>query len=113
MARSGSSSASTTRPPWALGLCDRCGFSFKLNQLHEQIFDQRNTGLLVCDVCNDVDNPQLQLGRVPIFDPQSLYDPRPDVGRPGSTSYFGWMPIGGATTLFINCYVGNITVVVT
>ena len=110
---SGGTRQSSISPPWALGLCDRCGFSFRLNQLHWEIFDERPNGLRVCQVCLDIDNPQLQLGRYKVDDPQSLLDPRPDVGRPGSTSYFGWMPIGGATTLFINCYVGNLTVVVT
>ncbi len=104
--------STTTRPSWALGLCDRCGFSFRLNELHDQIFDQRKTGLLVCDVCNDVDNPQLQLGRFPVFDPQSLQDPRPDVGRLPSTSYFGWMPVGNPIDLNAQCEVGTVTVVV-
>lgn len=104
--------ATTTRPSWALGLCDRCGFSFKLNELSEQIFDQRNTGLLVCEACNDVDNPQLQLGRFPVFDPQSLQDPRPDVGRQGSTSYFGWMPVGNEFTTYIQGEIGTVTVLI-
>lgn len=109
---SGASGSSTTRPSWALGLCDRCGFSFRLNQLHVEIYDERPNGLLVCSTCLDQDQPQLQLGRLKVNDPQSLEDPRPDTGRQGSTSYFGWMPIGGATTLFVQCEVGNLTVVV-
>lgn len=100
------------RPPWALGLCDRCGFAYKLNELKSQIFDQRPTGLLVCRACLDKDNEQLQLGRYPVDDPQSLRDPRPDVGVPGSTGLFGWMPISNPLTS-ISCAVGNITVVVT
>lgn len=111
MGHSGGTRASATRPPWALGLCDRCGFSFKLNQLHEEYFDERPNGLLVCSVCLDVDNPQLQLGRTPVFDPQSLLDPRPDTGLQGSTTYFGWMPIG-SPIVYITCSVGNLTVVV-
>ena len=98
-------------PPWALGLCDRCGFSFKLNQLHVEIYDERPNGLLVCSACLDVDNPQLQLGRLKVNDPQSLLDPRPDTGRPGSTGLFGWLPVGNPLTN-IQCEVGNITVLV-
>lgn len=113
MGHTGGTRSSSIRPPWALGLCDRCGFTFKLNQLHEEYFDMRPNGLLVCSTCLDVDNPQLQLGREPIYDPQSLLDPRPDTGIPGSTSYFGWMPIGNSFTTYITCSVGNITVVVT
>lgn len=72
----------------------------------------RRNGLRVCSVCLDVDNPQLQLGRYKVDDPQSLLDPRPDTGVPGSTGLFGWMPIGNFNN-FIQCEVGNITVVVT
>lgn len=108
-----SSGSHTVRPSWALGICDICGFVFPLNSLKAHVFDGKPDGLLVCDADNDVDNPQLQLGRYVVADDQSLRDPRPDSGRQGSTSYFGWMPIGGGTTLYISCAVGNITVVVT
>lgn len=103
-------SPNTLRPDHALGQCDICGFHYRLNTLKAVIYDQRPTGSLACQSCWDEDNPQLQLGRQKIFDPQSLRDPRPDINRPGSTSYFGWMPIGGGTTLFIQCNVGTITV---
>lgn len=96
-------------PPWALAQCDRCGFHFRLNQLHYEIYDERPNGLRVCSVCLDVDNPQLQLGRVSSYDPQSLIDPRPDINRPGSTSLFGWLPVGNPLTN-IQCQVGTITV---
>jgi hypothetical protein len=76
-----------------------------------EIYDQRPNGLLVCSACLDVDNPQLQLGRLKVNDPQSLLDPRPDTGRPGSTSLFGWLPVGNPLTN-IQCEVGNITVLV-
>lgn len=105
----GGNSANATRPPWALGLCDRCGFSFKLNQLHEEYYDMRPNGLLVCSTCLDVDNPQLQLGLVKVDDPQSLIDPRPDVGRPGSVGLFGWMPVGNPLTN-ITGEIGTVTV---
>lgn len=111
MPSSGGTTQSSVRPPWALGLCDRCGFAFKLNQLRMEIYDQRPNGLLVCSACLDVDNPQLQLGRLKVNDPQSLLDPRPDTGRPGSTGLFGWLPVGNPLTN-IQCEVGNITVLV-
>ena len=111
--RNGGSSGNTVRPGWALGLCDRCGFTFKLNQLKEQIFDDRPLGILVCDACNDVDNPQLQLGRQKIFDPQTLQDPRPDVGKVPSTSYFGWMPVGSPLfDMQAQCELGTVTVLI-
>lgn len=112
MGAPGGSTQHTVSPPWALGLCDRCGFAFHLNELHEEIYDQRPNGLKVCSVCLDKDNPQLQLGRYPIDDPQSLLNPRPDTGRPGSVGLFGWLPIGNPS-IFVQCEVGNITVVTT
>jgi hypothetical protein len=112
MAFSGGTSQTTSRPPWALGLCDRCGFSYLLSQLHEEFYDMRPNGLLVCKPCLDQDQPQLQLGRFPIDDPQSLLDPRPDVGVQGSTTYFGWLPVGNSATLYLQCTVGNVTVLI-
>ena len=109
---SGGTTQSSTRPPWALGLCDRCGFSFKLNQLHVEIWDERPNGLLVCSTCLDQDHPQLQLGRMKGDDPQSLLDPRPDTGVPGSTGLFGWMPISNPLTR-IEVQLGNLTVEIT
>lgn len=109
MTRPGGTTGNATRPPWALGLCDRCGFSFRLNELKSEIYDERPNGLLVCIACLDKDNPQLQLGRQKIFDPQSLIDPRPDVGRLGSIGLFGWMPIGNPLTN-IQCELGTVTV---
>lgn len=100
-------------PPWALGQCDICGFHYKLNQLREVVFDQRPTGSKACPDCWDLDNPQLQLGRIKVLDPQSLINPRPDLNRQGSTSYFGWLPIGNPITGYITCEVGTITVTVT
>jgi|DEB19_MinimDraft_3_1074340.scaffolds.fasta_scaffold00242_7 hypothetical protein len=66
----------------ALGICDRCGFTYRLVELKEQIEDARLTGLLVCDECLDEDQPQLQLGKIPINDPQALQNPRPDRVEP-------------------------------
>ena len=54
----------------------------------------RLNGLLVCRACLDQDQPQLQLGKQKIFDPQSLFDPRPDNSRQGSVTLFGWQPVG-------------------
>ena len=62
----------------AIAQCHRCGQRYLLRELKDQIVDQKKTGLLVCPECMDVDHPQLQLGKTPIFDPQALKDPRPD-----------------------------------
>ena len=66
--------------------------------------------MIVCRDCLDIDQPQLQLGRMPIDDPQTLIDPRPDTGYAGSTGLFGWAPVGNPLTN-IQCQVGNLTVV--
>ena len=62
----------------ALGLCDRCAQQRRLRDLTDPIVNQKKTGLMVCSDCLDIDHPQLQLGKTPIFDPQALRNPRPD-----------------------------------
>jgi len=109
MASAGGSTAKYASAPWALALCDRCGFSYRLNQLHQEFYDQRPNGLKVCRTCLDKDHPQLRLGLTKINDPQSLFNPRPDVDRQTSTSYFGWSPVGGLG-IDIECEIGTVTV---
>jgi len=64
----------------AIGICDRCGFQYKLHELKSEVVDLNVTGLLVCPQCWDPDQPQLQLGRWPVNDPQALKNPRPPQG---------------------------------
>ena len=64
----------------ALGICDRCGFQYKLHELKSEVVDLNVTGTLVCPECWDPDQPQLQLGRWPINDPQAIRNPRPPQG---------------------------------
>jgi len=68
----------------ALGICDRCGFTYLLHELRNQVVDLRQTGLLVCPTCLDGDQPQLQLGSVLVSDPQALENPRLDTGEDAS-----------------------------
>ena len=68
----------------ALGICDRCGFTYLLHELRNQVVDLHRTGLLVCPACLDQDQPQLQLGSVAVSDPQALENPRPDTGEDAS-----------------------------
>lgn len=72
----------------ALGICDRCGFTNRLNDLRYQAVAAKVTKLRVCSACMDVDHPQLLLGRFPVNDPVALRDPRPDAGEV-STFVFG------------------------
>jgi hypothetical protein len=96
----------------ALALCNRCGFPYPLRELHKEFYDQRPNGLKVCRDCLDVDQPQLQLGRIRVNDPQSLQDPRPDIDFTTSTSYFGWQPVGNPITNTIFCDIGSVLVTV-
>lgn len=62
----------------ARGICDRCGFAFKLNDLKYEVPDDVRSGLRVCRTCYDIPHPQLDLSEREIYDPQALRDPRPD-----------------------------------
>jgi hypothetical protein len=94
----------------AIAECDRCGQRFLLKQLKTEIIKQRKYNLLVCHDCWDPDQPQLMLGTFPVYDPQALRNPRPDVtyvtagqnyiGNPTGGSrdiQWGWAPVGGAS----------------
>lgn len=96
----------------AFGFCDRCGFRANLSALYDQIYDQKKTNLLVCDECLDVDHPQLQLGKIPINDPQALYNPRPDIAQAASRRLFGWNPVGNPA-IQLTTYLGTVEVNIT
>ena len=115
----------------AFGFCDRCGQRYDLHDLNEQYENLLPIGIRVCFECMDVDHPQLQLGRVPMDDPQALRNARPDntffapgnQGAGGSRMFqYGWNPVGGAegydssltpNYLVSTGLVGTVTVVVT
>jgi hypothetical protein len=106
----------------AVGLCDRCGQTGKLNALTKQVVKGVVTELKVCWGCLDEDHPQLMLGTVPINDPQALFEARPDTGAEESrATQWGWAPVGGSTgpssmspnALLLNVQVGDVTVAVT
>jgi len=75
-----------TSGKYAKAECDRCGLRYFLNELKEEIYNEKKNGLKVCQPCYDKDHPQLQLGRLKIFDPQSLKDPRPSRDDDGATA---------------------------
>lgn len=62
----------------ALGVCDVCGFTYKLRELRHVFKKGRDTNIKSCPECWDGDHPQLKLGEFPVHDPQALRDPRPD-----------------------------------
>ena len=93
----------------ALGDCDRCGFTYKLNNLKYEIQDSIRNGLRVCNYCFDEDQPQFKLGQVNTADNQALFNPRVDRGRKESTTYFGFDPVTGVG-LILTSEVGTVTV---
>jgi|TARA_E500000318_G_C3485669_1_gene182248 hypothetical protein len=78
----------------AFGMCDRTGFRYNLRDLVPQIEDGRPNGMLVGRDVLDKDQPQLQLGRIRMTDPQALRNPRPDRGLASSRRLFSWNPVG-------------------
>jgi hypothetical protein len=89
--------------------CDRCGQRFKLKELRTETKKLKFTNVLVCHMCYDPDQPQLQLGMYPVDDPQAVRNPRPDRsyyasgllvdGYPGEGSrvfQWNWNPVGGS-----------------
>jgi hypothetical protein len=69
----------------AKGVCDVCGFTYRLRELKNVIIKGRQTNIKACSECWDLDHPQLKLGEVLVRDPQSLRDPRPDNGQYGAS----------------------------
>ena len=127
----------------AIAMCDRCGQQFKLKTLRTEIIKTKKYQLLVCNECWDPDQPQLQLGMYPVYDPQALRNPRKDTtyvtaganglqleanpsgGVPTGGSrdiQWGWNPLGGASGfdsvltpnyLVMTTTIGTVTVNVT
>lgn len=93
----------------ALGICDRCGFSYKLNTLREEIVKGALRGTLTCRDCFDPDHPQLFVGEHVVDDPQALRRPRPDSGEYGDVRGI-ITPIKG---VYSRGRVGNVTVTTT
>ena len=119
----------------AISECDRCGQRFKLKLLKTEIIKTKTYNLMVCPECWDSDHPQLQLGMLPVEDPQALRNPRPDTtyvisgllagGYNGGGSrvfQWGWNPVGGSSSfdaaltpnnLALEVELGTVTVSVT
>jgi len=119
----------------SIAMCDRCGQQYKLTALRQEVIKTKLYNLMVCSVCWDPDQPQLQLGMYPVDDPQAVRNPRKDttyvtagVNTIGSLTggsrdvQWGWSPVGGASNfdvaltpnyLVATTFVGTVTVTVT
>ena len=99
----------TTRAKYAYGFCDRTGFRYPLNELVDEFRNGVKTGLRVGRDVADGDHPQNFLGRVRIFDPQSLDHARPDRSLAESRQLFGFSPVWNPAQ-FMTASVGRVTV---
>jgi|TARA_R100001086_G_scaffold74970_1_gene36203 NAD-dependent SIR2 family protein deacetylase len=109
---------------FAIAICDRCGFRFKLKQLRQLTIKTKKVNILVCPDCFEKDHPQLQVGMKPINDPQALKNPRPDTtmfSESKSRNFqYGFNPVGLAdpykigypNVLIIKSKLGNVTVTI-
>mgnify|MGYP003146296110 FL=1 len=78
----------------AYGYCDKTGFRYPLHDLVYEVQNGIRTGSRVGRDVFDPDQPQNLLGKVRIFDPQAIRDPRPDQNLGESRGFFGWNPVG-------------------
>lgn len=94
---------SYARAKYAYGFCDKTGFRYKLKDLVPEFNNGVKTGFLVGKDVVDPDQPQNFLGRVKIFDPQSLRDPRPDPRvEPATAAALDYNPFSvNGTTLVV------------
>ena len=122
--------------------CDRCGVRTKLNSLKLLTINRALVDIRVCRSCWEPDQPQYNVGLIPVDDPQAVRDPRPDnsylssgltglqltdndFGYPGSGSRvinWGWNPVGFnnyyglpglVDNLVATTYLGTVQVVIT
>lgn len=103
---------SYTKGRYAFGFCDKTGFRYPLSDLVPEFKNGVKTGFLVGRDVADPDQPQNFLGRLKIFDPQSLQNPRPDTSEAESRRLFGFDPVGNDAQFMI-AEVGTVTLSIT
>ena len=97
-----------------IGLCDRCGFQYRLNELRQEYVDRKPSGLRVCPECYDIDHEQYRVSEVITDDPTPPEDPRPDVGLEDQRKMSGWNPVGGNNySTQMRVFLGKVTVTTT
>ena len=80
----------------AFGFCDRTGRRYPIADLVYEYENGKQTGLRVGRDVADKDHPQNHLGKLRIFDPQSLMNPRPDTALDASRALYGFNPVGNS-----------------
>ena len=100
---------SYARGKYAFGFCDKTGFRYPLSDLVPEFKNGTKTGFLVGRDVVDPDQPQNFLGRLKIFDPQSIRNPRPDTSEVESRRLFGFNPVWNDGQ-YMTAEVGTVTV---
>jgi len=95
---------------YAFGYCDRTGARYPLADLVWEYKNGTKTGMRIGKDVVDLDHPQNFLGKVRIFDPQTLRDARPDTGLTTSRALSSWDPVG-ANMFYMVGSVGTVTVI--
>lgn len=93
----------------AFGFCDLTGKRYPLADLVWEVKLGKRTGFRVGKDVVDPDHPQYYLGRVKVFDPQSLYQPRPDTSLLEANAIWGWSPVWNPIQYMVGS-VGTVTV---
>lgn len=99
--------ASYASGKYALGICDKTGFQYKLKDLRYEYVNGVRTGRRVGYDVLDPDHPQNHIGEVDTTDPQSLRDPRPPTNN--DRGLFGWRPVGNPAD-FMQSFTGKVQV---
>ena len=93
----------------AFGFCDRTGVRYPIADLVDEYENGKKTGFRVGRDVADKDHPQNALGRMRIFDPQTLMNPRPDLSLDASRALYGFKPVGHPST-FVQGVVGQVKI---
>ena len=93
---------------YAFGYCDKTGFRYDLKDLVDEVNNGTKTGFRVGNDVVDPDHPQNFLGRVRIFDPQSLLNPRPERFTESVTITFPTFDVATLTRINVDFGVGRI-----
>lgn len=93
----------------AFGFCDRTGRRYPIADLVDEYQNGTKTGFRVGRDVADKDHPQNHLGRIRIFDPQTLMNPRPDIAMDASRALYGFKPVGHPST-FVQGVVGQVKI---
>tara|TARA_B100001109_G_C18802773_1_gene445714 strand:+ start:84 stop:554 length:471 start_codon:yes stop_codon:yes gene_type:complete len=104
---------SFARGKFAFGYCDKTGFRYDLKDLVDEVNNGTKTGFRVGRDVVDPDHPQNFLGRVRIFDPQSLLNPRPERFTESVTIKFPTFDVTTLTRINVGFGVGRVGDIVT